>query len=442
MKCLNCGTENVERARFCVKCGMTLVEQNEPVIITEPTVTDESPEMKMPIEKPKKKKGFKVLLIVLIAAICASLLAVGGVWFVSANNPYNKHVKIGYEYLDEGKYEEAILEFDKAIEINARKPKAYVGKADTYATRCDENVVTDIKDTFTEAKEQNERNIETIINETLRIADFIKDNGYEQISIDLLEAMYDLLQDERLRQKADEHFEQYYKMRLMELYNGGEEDIKEFLVGDEIGYIISRMSEVDCFWYSENDDLSAPGSHGIGLYPDEFIYIGEWSDGMFEGSGKYYGVDSEKTLYVIFDGEFSAGVPNGYGNVIMEYMEGMRNENTGYTYIRFEDAGNFTDGIYNGEFEKKAITDGGEIQIAEPKVLYDNGIAQKLDDFSATQYIISKVPGTSLVWLSEGDVEYAPGYPREESIRESFEENAAEETTEEAAEETTKDFEA
>ena len=109
--------------------------------------------------------------------------------------------------------------------------------------------------------------------------------------------MYELFEDDRLRQKADEHFEAYYKSVLMELYNSGEDAIKEFLFGDEIKYIVSRMSESDCFWYSENGDLSEDGSMGIGLYPDELLYVGGWYDGMFDGNGKYYVLSDDGENY-------------------------------------------------------------------------------------------------------------------------------------------------
>ena len=64
-------------------------------------------------------------------------------------------------------------------------------------------------------KMMGETEIRAIIEETLRIADLLKDNGHNQQSVDLLEAMYEILQDERLKQKADNNFEEYYKSVLM-----------------------------------------------------------------------------------------------------------------------------------------------------------------------------------------------------------------------------------
>ena len=195
-------------------------------------------------------------------------------------------------------------------------------------------------------------------------------------------------------------------------------------------YIVSKMSAVDCFWYAEYGDLSAPGSMGIGLYPDGLIYVGEWADGMFEGSGKYYAASDDGETYVTLEGAFVAGIPNVQATMINEFVNGYYNESVGYTYIREEYIGNYIDGICDGEFEIRAITDGGEVHaVVDPKVTYVDGIPQKIKDFNSEKYIAGEVPGTTLVWVSDGSVEYAPGYPRDESIQAAFEE----ETTEEEA---------
>ena len=125
MKCLNCGTENLDVAKFCAKCGVALDGKTEEVSSSNVRIIGG-----MPPKKPKK--SFKWLYIILIAAICVSILTVGAVLLVNANDTYKKQVNIGYDYLDAGEYEEAILAFDKAIEIEPRKKPAYEGKIEVY----------------------------------------------------------------------------------------------------------------------------------------------------------------------------------------------------------------------------------------------------------------------------------------------------------------------
>lgn len=59
---------------------------------------------------------------------------------MNGGNPfsqYEKQIKLGYKYLKEENYEQAILAFNKAIEIDVKKTKSYIGLAKTYITRLD-----------------------------------------------------------------------------------------------------------------------------------------------------------------------------------------------------------------------------------------------------------------------------------------------------------------
>ena len=45
---------------------------------------------------------------------------------------WQEQYDLGMKYLEEGNYEEALTAFDSAIEIDAKKAAAFVGRADTY----------------------------------------------------------------------------------------------------------------------------------------------------------------------------------------------------------------------------------------------------------------------------------------------------------------------
>lgn len=69
---------------------------------------------------------------VLIGIIAAIVLLTIGVCFIIGTgvlNPLEHQLSLGYKYLEQGKYEEAILAFNKAIEIDDKKVDAYLGKA-------------------------------------------------------------------------------------------------------------------------------------------------------------------------------------------------------------------------------------------------------------------------------------------------------------------------
>ena len=67
--------------------------------------------------------------------IIAGLILLGllsGLTACSKESRWQKQYDLGMKYLEEGNYEEALTAFDSAIEIDAEKAAAFVGRADTY----------------------------------------------------------------------------------------------------------------------------------------------------------------------------------------------------------------------------------------------------------------------------------------------------------------------
>lgn len=67
--------------------------------------------------------------------ITAGLILLGllsGLTACSKESRWQKQYDLGMKYLEEGNYEEALTAFDSAIEIDAKKAAAFVGRADTY----------------------------------------------------------------------------------------------------------------------------------------------------------------------------------------------------------------------------------------------------------------------------------------------------------------------
>ena len=70
----------------------------------------------------------KKLLCVLFAALMLLSLAACG----KSADPWQEQYDLGVRYLSEGNYEEAIIAFTAAIEIDPKREEAYVGLADVY----------------------------------------------------------------------------------------------------------------------------------------------------------------------------------------------------------------------------------------------------------------------------------------------------------------------
>ena len=73
-----------------------------------------------------KLKGILIGIITLIVLLTVSICFVIGSGIL---NPVEHNLKLGYKYLEEGNYEEALVAFDKVISIDEKNVDAYLGKA-------------------------------------------------------------------------------------------------------------------------------------------------------------------------------------------------------------------------------------------------------------------------------------------------------------------------
>ena len=81
-------------------------------------------------------KGFKnrKKFIIIGASALVGLGAAGGVaaYFLTSNSSVDKLVELGNKYLDDGEYDKAIIEFEKAINLDDTCAEAYIGIAKAY----------------------------------------------------------------------------------------------------------------------------------------------------------------------------------------------------------------------------------------------------------------------------------------------------------------------
>lgn len=114
MFCNNCGAEIREGVAFCEQCGKAMNEENKQE------------------NKSGNNKSKKPLIITIIAAVL--LLTIGIVAVVNTGilNPVQHNLNLGYKYLEEGNYEEALIAFNKVIEIDANNISAHIALFKTY----------------------------------------------------------------------------------------------------------------------------------------------------------------------------------------------------------------------------------------------------------------------------------------------------------------------
>lgn len=114
MFCPNCGNHLPDDSKFCGSCGAKL--------LTDTPVSG------------KKKSGKAAKIIAVIAAILLLLAAGLGIFALLGGNtdPWQEQYDLGMRYLSDGDYEEAVLAFLAAIDIDPNRPEAYKRAAKAY----------------------------------------------------------------------------------------------------------------------------------------------------------------------------------------------------------------------------------------------------------------------------------------------------------------------
>jgi tetratricopeptide (TPR) repeat protein len=139
----------------------------------------------------------KKLLIGVITAIV--LIIIGAVVFnsTSSASQIKKYMTLGNKYLKEGKYEEAILAFNKVIEIEPKNIEARLELADAYIAT---NKFEDAEKVLREALNINKTRTEIY----LKLMDvYEKTNGDAQGIISLLQTSMENVHDDRVKEKLE-----------------------------------------------------------------------------------------------------------------------------------------------------------------------------------------------------------------------------------------------
>lgn len=325
----------------------------------------------------------KKLTIIIFACIISVLTACASVTGINLS-PYEQQIDLGYKFLEEEKYEEAILAFNKAIEIDVKQDKAYIGLADTYVNKWDENSIDDANNALTLGYEQSKS--ENIILTYIRLADFILDKSNNQWAVQLLEFGYNLTNDERIKSKIDIIIEKVSLEFMKNLFSLANKDINlviEEMKKDEYLSIANYATYDEPLFYSPHSDKSNKNGKGIGIY--RCIWQDMYSEDSWDNLYLYYGdykednrsedgiwIDVGLNNVYIFDGEWANDMPNGYGET---KSYGYLREGYDYNPSNYYEYGNLINGLWDGDVKLHFYDTSQDTRETE-YVQVDNGIVK------------------------------------------------------------------
>lgn len=187
---------------------------------------------------PKKSKGKKYGIVV-ASAVVLLFVFIGISIYNTPANRLQRQLDLGQRYLKEQDYEQAVIEFDKAIAIDPMNADAYLGKADAYMGL-----------------------------------------GDEQAAYATLEAGYAATGDERIKEKLDEKKFDEFENRMREIAEYGISD-ERFLTYEQREAVYRPLVE-ELEMYLEQVLEGAYGERGRGyvfglfsLIAGSYLQLGE-----------------------------------------------------------------------------------------------------------------------------------------------------------------------
>lgn len=298
-----------------------------------------------------------------------------------------EQLELGRKYLEEQNYEEAILAFNKVIELEPKTLGAYKGKSTAYEMQGD----------YVYAVSTLEQGFELIGVEQLDSADVER----------LIELYTALISEEEIQGNIEMELEYYRK--ILEYQPENESAVKRYSeietfnhYKEQIIEIMSSASEDDTVLLEETEildeqfdesvkDLETPifsrvkDNLYIGVYPQGYIYYGEMKSGKREGTGLWYSridfSNSDSSLTSVFSGIWIDDLPNGRGY----YKRAIDNK------IDTQISGSYKDGLFNGTMELQSEDTVFGYGLMTYKFNAENGHIQVIGYNHVNQQIIARI---------------------------------------------------
>lgn len=295
------------------------------------------------------KKNLYLCILLLVSLLCACGQVSVGQSSSNTVTTWQEQYDLGLRYLSEGNYEEAIIAFSAAIEIDPMQSAAYIGLADAYA--CMGN--------YDRAKEAIAAG-QAVCGPLEEFSDWLDSHG------DTAQAFW--------REDYTEEQNALVQNLMAAFSNNDIENIKLFVKDEEFRALLgSGTGSKQTFENDFGDTLQ-----GEGLYVEYYdgtpytikCYYGGWNDGLFSGQGIVciYTEPNNGTVWGDFEdwtfthATWDRGLVTGYCERVRYHALGIPEGNGDFTYVpaTFTLSGVTAYGVWNGHVIDEYETDDGE----------------------------------------------------------------------------------
>lgn len=323
-----------------------------------------------------------ILFLTVVLCILLSACGQASAPTAYAELTWQEQYDLGVRYLSEGNYEEAIIAFSAAIEIDPKRPEAYVGRGDSYAAQGQQlEEIEAAYELYQKALADYERAVELGSTETQ----------------EKLNSLNDAIQQLQARENAEPLLKELYPL----MDSGALEEAKALMRQEDYRAMSAAAGE-SCFTYSETEGIC------LAVYKDNCYYFGEWDSGQRKGTGLWMqaAFDDESTVESRqYNGTWSNDLPNGEGEIIRVSKNSLQWEDGSSTSVNTTISGTFKDGFYHGTIYETWVMNTGETWVWSPITAID-GIYQPMPDvpqemLDRSYYEENIAAGKSLVAVTE-----------------------------------------
>ena len=260
------------------------------------------------------------------------------------------------KYYNAGNYEEAILLYEAAIEIEPRNFDATVGLGKAYRSTGNNGQAVETLKAAYELNDSPDVAFELgcayIANGQYTYAENLASELWKDGEGDAEAGIITII------------------CKMISAENmGAYQDIITALQNDKIQKILLNLQVSGFTYLGSYDGNGKPSGRGVGIYAGGYIYVGEYKDGVRCGQGTWYYPSGEK----YFNGEWKDDYPNGVGDAFENL-----NNHTGYFDVMY---GSFVDGYAEGTFSLTVMSTSKEGLICyDTSYLYEckKGVPQPL----------------------------------------------------------------